>query len=492
MKLGLTRYTVSDKMVKIEYRRPVKRNLHNGEAGPPRAPTLSRERLTKVVGRCCLTGRERDGIDMGKTYVFDDDKLERMGREARTCLEQARRILSEPGCTESDAARAEGLRLKAKEIIDRAKKYKDILIASGRMDEQVKGDGMGKNVEVLDDGGFETFKDFLMAVRECDKGYRDPRLVKATKAMVEGSGVAGGYMVPAQHQAEVMAIEAEAAIVEPRARVFDMTSRELNIPALDQTGSTAGKSHFHGSIEFKWTEEGGSKPSVEPELKQIKLVPHGLKGYAEVSDELLEDSSPSISEWLAGLFGEAIAWYKDQAYLTGDGVGKPHGIIGAPGTFTQLRANGGAVQYVDIINMNEHIWGKALVWIIHRTVKAQLLTMQDPNGNYIWQPGSGLGGRGIGGPVPGTLLGYPVLESEHCSTLGTTGDILLCDLSKYYIGRRSGVSIETSRDYKFRDDITAFRIHCRVDGQEANQQPIYLADGATQVSPFVELDAATA
>ena len=94
--------------------------------------------------------------------------------------------------------------------------------------------------------------------------------------------------------------------------------------------------------------------------------------------------------------------------------------------------------------------------------------------------------------MPGTLLGYPVIFTENVPTLGTTGDVLLCDFSQYYVGKRKGITVQSSSHYRFRDDQTCFRVFCRTDGQTANPAPIYLADGATQVSPFVELDAATA
>ena len=76
--------------------------------------------------------------------------------------------------------------------------------------------------------------------------------------------------------------------------------------------------------------------------------------------------------------------------------------------------------------------------------------------------------------------------------LGTTGDVLLCDFSQYLIGDRQALTMASSIHELFRYDQTAFRMVMRVDGQEWCKAPVLLADGATQVSPFVELDAATA
>jgi len=115
--------------------------------------------------------------------------------------------------------------------------------------------------------------------------------------------------------------------------------------------------------------------------------------------------------------------------------------------------------------------------------------MVDPGNNYIWHPH--FGGAGAAEGAPGTLLGYPVLFTEKTPTLGTTGDVLLCDFSQYLIGDGSNTTLESSIHERFQFDQTAFRLVKRVDGQEWCKAPVYLADGVTQVSPFVELDAAT-
>ena len=416
-----------------------------------------------------------------KTY-WQDDRVKAMRNEARAKLDRAKSLLGK-GCTDSEIALANKLQGEASQIIDDAERLIEIAQLA---DEQ----GVGKVKEVKkmeskDRGGFDRgFGSFLKAVAETKQGHRDERLVKGTKALAEGAGVTGGYMVPQGFLAEVFEVEGFNAVIEPRARVIEMNGRSLNMPALDQTGTAVDKPHFLGSLDMRWTEESAAKPEAEPAFKQIELVPHKIAGYCEVSDELFEDSNPSINSYLSGLFGEALAWFKDRAYIQGDGVGKPLGIIGAAGRFTQVRAVAANFGYVDAVNMLTHFRGKNAVWLMHQSVMPELYTMQDPGNNYVYVTNAP-------GRAPQNLLGYPVIFTEHNETLGTTGDVLLCDLSKYLIGKRKGITVETSGHVKFREDVTAFRFFARTDGQEGNQSTIMLADGATQVSPFVELDAAT-
>jgi len=204
----------------------------------------------------------------------------------------------------------------------------------------------------------------------------------------------------------------------------------------------------------------------------------------------LNDSDPTIASVISMMFGDALKWKEDYAYLSGNGVGQPLGVIGAPGTFTQVRAVANAFGYIDAVNMLTHFLPvKGGVWVMSRSVMPELYTMVDPNGNYIWHPAFGVAGAGAG--APGTLLGYPVLFTEKTPTLGTTGDVLLCDFSQYLIGDRQAITVDSSIHDRFQYDQTSFRMVMRVDGQEWCKAPVPLADGATQVSPFVELDAAT-
>ena len=87
-----------------------------------------------------------------------------------------------------------------------------------------------------------------------------------------------------------------------------------------------------------------------------------------------------------------------------------------------------------------------------------------------------------------TLMGYPIFFIENCPTLGTAGDLILADWSKYVIGDRQMVTIDSSKHFRFQNDITAWRAVARLDGRPWLSAPLTLRNGATQVSPFVILD----
>jgi hypothetical protein len=94
---------------------------------------------------------------------------------------------------------------------------------------------------------------------------------------------------------------------------------------------------------------------------------------------------------------------------------------------------------------------------------------------------------GLSGKPYATLMGAPVIETEWNPTLGTVGDIILADLSKYRLVRKGGVEQASSMHVYFSTGEQAFRAFYRVDGQPMPRAAITPYKGSATVSPFVAL-----
>jgi len=435
-----------------------------------------------------------------------NDRINTLRAEARKKLDEAAKILSADEISDELAAQASALQISAKETIDRADQLMKVYDLGASIPVEREGDSKdagweGPVSEKEDvsikkaskkDGEWRHFGEFLRAVAVAAKGRIDPRIKFVTeKDMAEGAMATGGALVPAQYLQDLLKYDGEGTIVRPRARVLPMSGRSLSIPAIDHAvHAVAGKSNFYGGVLAYWIEEAGLKTEEDITFDKIELVVHKLCGYTRTSDELLNDSDPTIASVISMMFGDALKWKEDYAYLQGNGVGQPLGVVGAPGTFTQVRAVANNFGYIDAVNMLTHFLPvKGGVWVMSRSVMPELYTMVDAGNNYIWHPANGV--SGAAGFAPSTLLGYPVIFTEKTPTLGTTGDVLLCDFSQYLIGDRQAITVDSSIHDRFQYDQTSFRMVMRVDGQEWCKAPVLLADGATSVSPFVELDAAT-
>ena len=326
--------------------------------------------------------------------------------------------------------------------------------------------------------------------------YYDPKVTKA--ALAESTGTTGGYTVPPQFVNQLMQLSVEDSIVRERATIMPMTSLTMQVPALDQTTvQSSGTTPFLGGISATWTAEAATRAETEPTFRQIELKAHELSFYTVASNNLLADNAVGLDSLLTQLFSQAIAWYTDYAYLQGNGVGKPLGILNSSATITVNRATSSQFSFADACGMLAKLYrliatGESVAWVMSPSVIPQLLQMKDAGNNLVFIPVLQAGAREAipqpKGPMSfGTLFGIPVIISEKLPALGTRGDVMLCDFSKYLLGDRMELQIDVSPHVKFLTNQMVWRVIWRGDGQPWLNNYITLADASTTVSAFVAL-----
>ena len=95
----------------------------------------------------------------------------------------------------------------------------------------------------------------------------------------------------------------------------------------------------------------------------------------------------------------------------------------------------------------------------------------------------------LAGGMHSTLFGRPVIPVEQCDTVGDLGDIVLADLSQYYLADKGGMQAASSIHVKFIYDEMTFRMTYRVDGQPSWKSAITPFKSSNTLSPFVTLQA---
>jgi HK97 family phage major capsid protein len=341
----------------------------------------------------------------------------------------------------------------------------------------------------------KSFGDWCLAVARNDRHYLEKHYGskfnewQSKAALGEASGVTGGYTVPPEFYQQLLTIMAESTFIRPNAFVVPMGSATLQIPFLDiTTVQSAGVSPFFGGVQMYWTAEAQTRTETEPQFKQLELKAWELSGYSVSSNVLLQDSIIGLEKFLMTLFAKALAWFEEYAFLQGNGVGKPQGMLGAGPTISVNRQGAGLVQFADVATMWSKLlpisWGKAF-WAFSPSVVPQLLQLKDGNNRAIFLTTEAGGIH----PAPNwSLLGRPAIPTEKLPALGTRGDLMLIDPSFYVIGDRMSVEIAASEHVNFLKNQMTWRIVERIDGQPWMDKPVTLQDGNTQVSPFVALN----
>jgi HK97 family phage major capsid protein len=414
--------------------------------------------------------------------------------EAKTLLTQARELMTKADVSDADRVEAVSLR-------ERAQKMQSDAQVLAAIEREAKIDlanvpGVGKAAALDgDDEEFHSFGEFVQAVVEAKStGRADARLtwmardaedvqIGNRKALSGTAGATGGYLMPQQFVAQLQALMMADGGIMSRVTTVPMTSRTVSIPVLDHTRTLPeGEPRQFGGVIATYQNEGDESQESEPKFGEHLLTAHELTVYTEANNSLLADSAISLESFLASSMGMsgALDWKIAYKIFRGTGVGQPLGILKSAATITVARETLNSVDYVDLARMDELAMpSNRLMWYASVSLKMALRTLQDPDGNYIWaEAAAGL---------PATLLGYPVVFTDKLPRIGTTGDILLADMSYYLFGDRQAPSLEASTESSFRRNRTAYRLIHRHDGSPWLKAPLTLADTVTQVSPFVAL-----
>jgi HK97 family phage major capsid protein len=207
---------------------------------------------------------------------------------------------------------------------------------------------------------------------------------------------------------------------------------------------------------------------------------------------LLQDSVIGLEKFLMTLFAQAIAWFEEYAFLQGNGVGKPLGMLNSAAAISVNRSGGGTnLGFTDVATMWSKLlpvsWNKA-IWVGSPSIIPKLIQLTDGANRAIFlQIGSANAGAVTTGPN-WALLGRPFFPTEKLPALGTKGDLVLLDPSFYVIGDRMQIEIAASEHVNFLKNQMTWRVVERVDGQPWLDKAITLQDAATTVSPFVVLN----
>ena len=358
---------------------------------------------------------------------------------------------------------------------------------------------VGKTLTVADDpkGGFMSFSHFARDIARAGADGRGSSkaliewAAKTAGHMEEGDNSQGGYLVPTEFMNTINSHELEAAIVAPRSTFIPMQTNSVSIPYINCTSHATST---HGGVIIYHVDEASQKTASKPTFGKTTLTLHKLVGLVYASDELLEDSPQSIEPIIGKVFGEALAYTKDDRFINGTGVGQALGALAAPCLIAAAKEAGQAADTIifeNVVNMWSRLWPDShrnAVWMANINAWPQLAAMNmgvGAGGLPVYMPPTGVAGAPFG-----TLMGRPLILSEKMQALGDEGDILLADWSTYLIGGKSGgVQAATSIHLRFDYDETAFRFVERYDGQPWWPLPLTprYAGATFTLSPFVTL-----
>ena len=184
----------------------------------------------------------------------------------------------------------------------------------------------------------------------------------------------------------------------------------------------------------------------------------------KVSEELLNDSVFDLESYIAREFARRIGTKEEEAFFTGDGTGKPLGILAASGGAETgvTAASDTAVtadELMDLFYSLKSPYRKNAVWILNDSTIKAIRKLKDNNGQYLWQPSLVAG-------TQDTILGRPVKTSAYMPAIAAGAKtIAFGDFSYYWIADRQGRSFKRLNELYAANGQVGFLGSQRVDGK---------------------------
>lgn len=158
----------------------------------------------------------------------------------------------------------------------------------------------------------EYHKAFWNAMRTRSGEGLDPVIKNALQI---GTDTEGGYLVPDEFERTLIEALDEENIFRKLANVISTSSGDRKIPVVASKGTAS------------WIDEEGAIPESDDSFGQVSIGAYKLGTMIKVSEELLNDSVFNLENYIAREFARRIGNKEEDAFFTGDGSGKPTGIL---------------------------------------------------------------------------------------------------------------------------------------------------------------------
>ena len=267
---------------------------------------------------------------------------------------------------------------------------------------------------------------------------------RVSNILQEGVDADGGYLVPEEYDRRLIDTLSEENIMRRLATIITTSGEhKINIAATKPAAS--------------WIEEGGALTFGDATFSQILLDAHKLHVAIKVTEELLYDNAFNLEGYILDQFGKALGNAEEDAFLNGDGTGKPLGLFAATGGGTVAGTLTAAIKsddMLDLVYALKRPYRKKASFIMNDKTLSSLRKLKDNNGAYIWQPSYQAG-------EPDRVLGYAV----HTSAYAPEDAIAFGDYKYYNIGDRGTRSFSELRELFAGNGMIGYVAKERVDGK---------------------------
>mgnify|MGYP003199023072 FL=1 len=276
-----------------------------------------------------------------------------------------------------------------------------------------------------------------------------PQVVNALQI---GTDSEGGYLVPDEYERTLVEALEEENVFRQLAKVIRTSSGDRKIPVVATKGTAS------------WIDEEGAYLESDDSFSQVSIGAYKVGTMIKVSEELLNDSVFDLEAYISREFARRIGAKEEEAFFTGDGSGKPLGVLAATGgaetgvtaaSATAITAD----ELIDLFYSLKAPYRRNAVWVLNDSTIKAIRKLKDNQGQYLWQPSLTAG-------APDLLLGKPVRTSAYMPAIAADAKtVAFGDFSYYWIADRQGRSFKRLNELYAATGQVGFLASQRVDGK---------------------------
>ena len=299
---------------------------------------------------------------------------------------------------------------KFKDIQEKANRAEELEKRLNSLEADLKR-GFGGDQKQAKTQELKSFENLLI------KGTFQLKGTEEVKYLRQSDNAQGGYLAPAEYINEIIKKITEVSPVRSVARIMNTSGKEINIEK--RTGLVSGG----------WVGEGQTASQSNSTYGQETIKAEKLMVYTDISFELLNDSAFNMRNEITSDIAEDMAKIEGAAFINGNGVNKPLGLLSASGVGETNSGSASALTGDSLYAIQGEIpTGYNLTWMFNRkTLNAHIRTLKDTYGQYLFVPSLGIR------DIPNTVAGLPyVLANDMPDVSAGTFPIILGDYRKCY------------------------------------------------------------
>lgn len=263
-----------------------------------------------------------------------------------------------------------------------------------------------------------------------DEGLR--ALAIETKGLNSAVSAEGGFLLDPRTANAVESVLRSTGSLRALARVVQVEAQAYDV-LID-----------HNEIGAGWINEVAAvAETTAPLVDRISIPLHELSANPRASSRILEDAAFDVEAWLAERIADRFRRAESAAFISGDGVNKPVGVLTktmvanaswqwgrigyvATGSAGAFDPNDPADALVDLVYALGADYRAGAAFVMNSATAGEVRKMKDAQGRFMWMEGMTM-------EQPARLLGYPVAIVEEMPNIGANSfSILFGDFGHGY------------------------------------------------------------